>query len=410
MSPFDALSPEQFMAKRETLGQRRAYFVFRPERGSLEPSHPERQDLAQAIQDDHRDYHRHEAMFFEVGPQSGALLGVFIHKTVRGQAAGGVRLWPYRSMRDDVRDGLRLGRRMGRKNALAGLWWGGGKGVIARPSEDQHKNRAYRNTLYREYGAFITSLRGCYVTAEDAGTTAPDMAEIFRTTRFVICVPTEVGGSGNPSFATAKGVVCAMEGALDALSMGTLEGKRIAVQGAGNVGGAAMIQELLNRNVASVVATDISESISLNRSLLLRGIDSPANLFSEDESQRPMHLFLGKTAISSLPMRLVESSIPRPLACSKPKSSAAPQTINCSTNTPMTKPWPQRVLSMSLTSFAIAWESLTAPMSNKGSCPMTPPSNVTSAETGKILSLSSHARCSHAQRQTTRQHRKRQTS
>ena len=35
---------------------------------------------------------------------------------------------------------------------------------------------------------------------------ADDMAEIYRTTRFVTCVPEAVGGSGNPSFATAKGV------------------------------------------------------------------------------------------------------------------------------------------------------------------------------------------------------------
>jgi glutamate dehydrogenase/leucine dehydrogenase len=42
--------------------------------------------------------------------------------------------------------------------------------------------------------------------------------------------------------------------------MGTLKGKRIAMQGAGNVG-AAMIQELLDRDVAHVVASDISEPL-----------------------------------------------------------------------------------------------------------------------------------------------------
>lgn len=260
MSSLDDLSPQDFISKLQSLGQHRASFVFDPNTDRLRPSHPELADFARAIEEDRRDFHRHEALFFEIGPKTGALLGAFVHKTVRGQAAGGVRLWPYESMRGYVRDGLRLARGMGRKNALAGLWWGGGKGVIARPDGDRYQDRAFRNTLYREYGAFITSLRGCYVTAEDAGTTAPDMAEIFRTTRFVTCVPAEVGGSGNPSFATAKGVVCAMEGALDALGMGTLEGKRVAMQGAGNVG-AAMIQELLDRRVASVVACDISESL-----------------------------------------------------------------------------------------------------------------------------------------------------
>ena len=32
------------------------------------------------------------------------------------------------------------------------------------------------------------------------------------------------------------GVVCAMEGALDFLDLGTLAGKRVAIQGAGHVG------------------------------------------------------------------------------------------------------------------------------------------------------------------------------
>jgi len=260
MSTLDDLSPQTFIETLRSLGQHRAAFVLDSKAGTLRASHPDLQHLADAILQDRRDFHAHEALFLEIGASTGALLGAFVHKTVRGQAAGGVRLWPYDTLRDYVRDGLRLARGMGRKNALAGLWWGGGKGVIARPAGVDHQDRAWRNTLYREYGAFITSLRGCYVTAEDAGTTAPDMGEIFRTTRFVTCVPPEVGGSGNPSFATAKGVVCAMEGALDALGMGTLEGKRVAMQGAGNVG-AAMIHELLDRKVGSVVASDISEPL-----------------------------------------------------------------------------------------------------------------------------------------------------
>lgn len=259
MLTLDDLTPDKFIELLRMLGHHRAWFIFDPRRNALRASHVELQDLAGSIAQG-RDFHRHEALFFEIGPNTGALLGAFVHKTVRGQAAGGVRLWPYGTMRDYVRDGLRLARGMGRKNALAGLWWGGGKGVIARPQGDAYLDRSFRTTLYREYGAFITSLRGCYVTAEDAGTGAPDMAEIFRTTRFVTCVPQHVGGSGNPSFATAKGVVCAMEGALDALGLGSLEGKRIAMQGAGNVG-AAMIHELLERRVAHVAATDISEPL-----------------------------------------------------------------------------------------------------------------------------------------------------
>jgi glutamate dehydrogenase/leucine dehydrogenase len=94
------------------------------------------------------------------------------------------------------------------------------------------------------------------------------MAAIFRTSRFVTCVPVTVGGSGNPSPATAKGVVCAMEAALDHLAAeggpsdgaaggSSLAGKRVAIQGIGNVG-SYMVDELLARRVAHVVATDVA--------------------------------------------------------------------------------------------------------------------------------------------------------
>ncbi|MBC8069890.1 MAG: Glu/Leu/Phe/Val dehydrogenase [Deltaproteobacteria bacterium] len=206
---------------------------------------------------DDRDMQRHEAAFFAIGARTGALMSAFVHATVRGQAAGGLRHWPYATVESLVRDGLRLSLGMSRKSALAGLWWGGGKGIIVRQSDASWRDRAYRHALYRDYGAFTTSLRGCYVTAEDVGTGPDDMASVFETTRHVTCVPPAVGGSGNPSHPTAKGVVCAMEAALDHLGRGSLEGKTIAMQGAGNVA-TFMIDELLARGVAKVVATDIS--------------------------------------------------------------------------------------------------------------------------------------------------------
>ena len=97
------------------------------------------------------------------------------------------------------------------------------------------------------------------VTAEDVGTRPSDMASVFATTRFVSCVPAEVGGSGNPSPWTAKGVVCAMQAALEVAGLGTLAGKSVAMQGLGNVG-AAMVAELLKAGVAHIAAADISAS------------------------------------------------------------------------------------------------------------------------------------------------------
>ncbi len=251
------LSPQAFADALKQLGTRRASFVL-AESGDVQPSHPALAPIAQAVVQNKRDFDGHEGVFLELGKDTGALLGAFIHKTHRGQGAGGVRHWPYETMTGLLEDGLRLARGMGRKSALAGLWWGGGKGIIARQTDAELDDPAYRLSLYQDYGRFITSLRGLYVTAEDVGTTPSDMAAIYQSTRFVTCVPESIGGSGNPSGATARGVVCAMEAALEFLGMGSVEGKHIAIQGAGNVA-SFMIGELLEKGARRLTVTDISE-------------------------------------------------------------------------------------------------------------------------------------------------------
>lgn len=251
------LDPETFARRLRDHGGR-ACLTWDFDQGRLVASQPWLDELAAALMADTRDFHRHEGLFFAVGPDTGALFAAFVHNTVRGQGAGGLRYWPYASLDTLVHDGLRLSLGMARKNSLAGLWWGGGKGIIARQAGDRYKDPSYRRTLYREYGRFTTSLRGFYITAEDVGTTPPDVAAVFETTRYAISIPPEVGGSGNPSPATAKGVVCAMEAALDHLGKGSLAGKTIAMQGAGNVAG-FMIDELVARGVGKVIATDITQ-------------------------------------------------------------------------------------------------------------------------------------------------------
>lgn len=260
MVQHSILAPHLFAEELQSLGTRRAAFVREADGGGrsrLACSHPRLEELAQSLLANERDYDRHQAVFLEVGEQTGVLMGAFLHRTRRGQGIGGVRLWPYDTVGAFLSDGLRLSRGMGRKNALAGLWWGGGKGVIARAPGRAHTDPAYRARLFHDYGRFITSLRGAYVTAEDVGTTPEDIAEIFTVTRFVACVPPSVGGSGNPSPATARGVVSAMEAALDHLGAGDLRGKVIAMQGVGNVG-SSMISLLLERGIKRIVAADVS--------------------------------------------------------------------------------------------------------------------------------------------------------
>ena len=251
-----ALSPLELCSFLREQGISRFHLVWDEVRERLVASHPVLEPLAEFFQNDTRDFDRHEGLFVQVAPDTGTLQGAFVHRTCRGQAAGGVRFWTYDTVEEYLRDGLRLGKGMTQKNALAGIWWGGGKGVMARGTGEDPRDPAVRRRIYEEYGEFMSSLRGCYVTAEDVGTSVEDMAAVFSRTRFTTCIPAAVGGSGNPSAPTARGVVRGMEAALAHRGLGTLEGKTIAMQGLGHVG-EPLVGYLHERKVAKIIGSDI---------------------------------------------------------------------------------------------------------------------------------------------------------
>jgi leucine dehydrogenase len=242
--PLDSFC--SFLADR---GIRRFWLVWD---GEVKASHPALEPLARFLQEDRRDFDRHEGIFGQIAPETGVLQAAFIHRTCRGQGAGGVRFWRYAKVEDFLRDGLRLAKGMTLKNALAGLWWGGGKGVMAQGTGTSTDRRR----IYEEYGDFITSIQGCYVTAEDVGTSVEDMAAVFSRTRFTTCIPPALGGSGNPSVPTARGVIRGMEAALAHLGLGTLAGKTVAVQGLGHVG-EPLVGFLREKGVARILGSDI---------------------------------------------------------------------------------------------------------------------------------------------------------
>lgn len=266
-----AISPTEFVKWLASRGIHRFHLALDQDSGRMVPSHEELQSLADFINNDTRDFMGHEGLFFQISEKYETLQGAFVHRTCRGQAAGGVRFWSYETMEDYLRDGMRLAKGMTRKNALAGLWWGGGKGVMAHNPDQVKKDPELRKDIYQDYGRLLSSLRGCYVTAEDVGTHVVDMANVYSTSRFTTCIPESLGGSGNPSAPTARGVVSGMEAALEFAGMGTLHGKTVAVQGMGNVG-APLIGFLFEKGVAKVIAADINGELAENLHTDLKGI------------------------------------------------------------------------------------------------------------------------------------------
>ena len=182
--------------------------------------------------------------------QSGLRAIIAIHSTLLGPSLGGARFYPYEDEAHALDDVLRLSRAMTQKAALAGLAQGGGKAVII-----GDPRLVKTPALLRDFAAAVDSLRGRYITAEDVGTTQDDMNLIRETTPFVAGTAISRGGSGDPSAATAFGVVVAMEAAAARRWGGDLEGRTVCVLGAGKVGG-EIIRLLVQRRVV-VVASDV---------------------------------------------------------------------------------------------------------------------------------------------------------
>lgn len=263
MSVSASISPAQLVTILDQHNITRFSFIYDEKVKKVVASHTVLEPLADFINTDKRDFDHHEGIFLQVGPQSRVLQSAFVHRTCRGAAAGGVRNMHYDSLEDLFRDGMRLSRGMTHKNALAGIWWGGGKGVMARNTGSglgANSTADARRIVYEEYGTLMSSLNGCYITAEDAGTSVEDMSAVFSQTRFTTCIPSSLGGSGNPSVPTARGVVRGMEAALAFLGKGTLEGKTVAVQGCGHVG-KPLIGFLLQKGVSKIIGSDIDASM-----------------------------------------------------------------------------------------------------------------------------------------------------
>ena len=195
----------------------------------------------------------HEQIAFCSDKDTGLKAIVGIHNTILGPAMGGTRMWHYTNEQEAIRDVLRLSRGMTYKNAIAGLNIGGGKAVIIGDAK-KIKNEA----LMRRFGKFIDSLGGIYWTAEDVNMSTRDMEWVHMETNYVTGLPQSMGGSGDPSPVTAYGVYLGMKAtAKKVYGSDSLEGKKIVVQGVGNVG-TYLVERLVKEN-AQVFVTDIFE-------------------------------------------------------------------------------------------------------------------------------------------------------
>ena len=164
------------------------------------------------------------------------------HNDTRGPFKGGLRFHPDMGV-DEVRA---LAMWMTWKSAVVNIPFGGAKGGVQ--CDPKQLSRRELETMTRRFAWEISPFIGpdLDIPAPDVATNPQVMAWIMDTYSImkgrvvpgvVTGKPVELGGSLGRFDATGRGVVITAREALKYLRMG-LEGTRVVVQGAGNVGGA----------------------------------------------------------------------------------------------------------------------------------------------------------------------------
>ncbi|MCC5605406.1 Glu/Leu/Phe/Val dehydrogenase [Nostoc sp. CHAB 5834] len=178
------------------------------------------------------------------------------HSDVLGPYKGGIRYHPAVTLREVSA----LAMLMTWKCALLGIPYGGGKGGIPidpkrySVGELERISRRYISELIKDIGPSVD------IPAPDMGTSAREMAWMMDTYSVnvghavpgvVTGKPLSIGGSLGREMATGRGVMIIVREAL-ADQGKSLAGVRVAIQGFGNVGGAAA--ELLYEAGAKIIA------------------------------------------------------------------------------------------------------------------------------------------------------------
>lgn len=195
------------------------------------------------------EFDGHKLVSFIYDAQSGLRGFIAIHNTRLGPATGGTRYWRYDSEIDALRDALKLSKAMTYKCALAGVAYGGGKGVIMKDSR-----HSKGQPLLRAYAGMINTLNGSFYTGEDVGMTERDVEFLARHAKFINGLPDR---AGDPAPWAALSVFYAMEAGLKAVfGSPSMRGKTFAIKGLGKVG--SELARLIFERGGDVTGADVS--------------------------------------------------------------------------------------------------------------------------------------------------------
>ncbi|MDJ0799485.1 MAG: Glu/Leu/Phe/Val dehydrogenase [Calothrix sp. MO_167.B12] len=219
------------------------------------------------------------------------------HSDVLGPCKGGTRYHPAVTLREVSA----LAMLMTWKSALMGIPYGGAKGGIAidpknySVGELERITRRYTSELIKDIGPSVD------IPAPDMGTSAREMAWMMDTYSMnvghavpgvVTGKPLSIGGSLGREMATGRGVMIIVREALADIGK-SFQGIPIAIQGFGNVGGAAAL--LMHATGAKIIAISTSSGGLFAED----GLDIPAVKAYADQNHRSVVGFPGAKPISN---------------------------------------------------------------------------------------------------------------
>lgn len=192
----------------------------------------------------------HERVVFHQDPESGLRAIIAVHNTTLGSALGGTRRWCYSSEAEALLDVLRLSEGMTYKAAAADLAMGGAKSVILLDTPGQQPTEAQGRAM----GAFVETLNGAYIAAEDVGVT-PQFCEWMHSETEYVMGDHEHGGDPSPH--TAQGAFNAMKATLAHAGRPVdFVGLTVGIQGLGATG--FKLAKLIREAGGDVVGTDVN--------------------------------------------------------------------------------------------------------------------------------------------------------
>lgn len=198
------------------------------------------------------EFDNHRLITFLYDTESDLRGYIAIHRGgIARPAFGATRLWHYNSESEALKDVLRLSKIMSYKAALAGLKYGGAKGVII-ASPTTRTSQKNKNLLLRSYAQRVNYLGGNFITGTDAGLNLQDLKVMQKETTFMI------GLYSNPEEFTALGLFYSIQTCLKEI-FGTeeIKGRSFAIQGLGKVG--VELLKLVYNESSRVFVADIDE-------------------------------------------------------------------------------------------------------------------------------------------------------